>query len=281
MRPAPLEGLEPTLNQRTLSIIGPGRAGTAIAKALANKGWAISRVAGRSIEHAQPLAEKLGAEACSAADVGLGVDLIIIATPDSAISETALIVSAQASPGALLIHLAGAPGIEALEGVRSTRPDLVLGSLHPLQTLSDDNAFEKLQGAFCAAEGPPEIEGLARELGLTPFSVLPENRAAYHATAVVASNHLVALMGQVERMANNAGVPFEAFAPLARTAIEAALISGPATALTGPVSRGDTATIEAHLRVIDSSEVAVYKALARDALRLSGRDDAALEELLS
>ncbi len=281
MRPAPLEGLEPTLNQRTFSIIGPGRAGMAIAKALANNGWVISRVAGRSIEHSQPLAEKLGAVACSAADVGIGVDLIIIATPDSAISETAQIISVQAASGALLIHLAGATGVEALEGVRSTRPDLVLGSLHPLQTLSDDDAFEKLQGAFCAVEGPPEIEELAREIGLNPFSVLPENRSAYHATAVVASNHLVALMGQVERMANNAGVPFEAFAPLARTAIEAALTSGPASALTGPVSRGDAATIEAHLRVIDPSEVAVYKALARDALRLSGRDDAELEELLS
>jgi predicted short-subunit dehydrogenase-like oxidoreductase (DUF2520 family) len=281
MRPAPLEGLEPTLNQRRLSIIGPGRAGTAIAKALANKGWLISRVAGRSIEHAQPLAEKLGALACSAADVGIGVDLIIISTPDAAISETALIVAARAEHGALLIHLAGATGIEALEGVRSTRPDLVLGSLHPLQTLSDDNAFEKLQAAFCAVEGPQEIEELAREIGLTPFYVLPANRSAYHAAAVVASNHLVALMGQVERMASSAGVPFEAFAPLARAALEAALIGGPQSALTGPVSRGDTATIEAHLRDIDPSELAVYKALARDALRLSGRDDAALEEMLS
>ena len=281
MRPAPLEGLEPTLNQRRLSIIGPGRAGTAIAKALANKGWVISRVAGRSIEHAQPLAEKLGAAACSAADVGIGVDLIIISTPDAVISETALIVAERAEHGALLIHLAGATGIEALEGVRSTRPDLVLGSLHPLQTLSDDTAFEKVQGAFCAVEGPQEIEELAREIGLTPFSVLPANRSAYHAAAVVASNHLVALMGQVERLASSAGVPFEAFAPLSRAAIEAAFISGPASALTGPVSRGDTETIEAHLRVMDPSEVAVYKALARDALRLSGRDDAALEEMLS
>lgn len=281
MRPAPLEGLEPTLNQRRLSIIGPGRAGTAIAKALANKGWVILRVAGRSIEHAQPLAEKLGAVACSAADVGIGVDLIIISTPDAAISETALIVAERAAHGALLIHLAGAKGIEALEGVRSTRPDLVLGSLHPLQTLSDDNAFEKVQGAFCAVEGPQGIEELAREIGLTPFSVLPANRSAYHAAAVVASNHLVALMGQVERLASSAGVPFEAFAPLSRAAIEAAFISGPASALTGPVSRGDTETIEAHLGVMDPSEVAVYKALARDALRLSGRDDAALEEMLS
>jgi predicted short-subunit dehydrogenase-like oxidoreductase (DUF2520 family) len=157
----------------------------------------------------------------------------------------------------------------------------VLGSLHPLQTLSDDNSFERLQAAFCAIEGPQEIEDLAREVGLTSFSVSPANRSAYHAAAVVASNHVVALMGQVERMASIAGVPFEAFAPLARAALEAALINSPASALTGPVSRGDTATIEAHLRAIDPSEVAVYKALARDALRLSGRDDAALEEMLS
>lgn len=281
MRPAPLEGLEPTLTQRTLSIIGPGRAGTAIAKALAHKGWVISRVAGRSIEHAQPLAAKLGAEVCSAADVGIGVELVIISTPDAAISKTAEIAALQASRGALLIHLAGASGLEALEGVRSTRPDLVLGALHPLQTLSGDSAFEKLQGAYCAVEGPLEIEELAREIGLTPFAVSPENRSTYHAAAVVASNHLVALMGQVERMAHTAGVPFEAFAPLARAALESALTVGPASALTGPVSRGDTATIEAHLRVIDPSEVGAYKALARDALRLSGRDNPALEELLS
>lgn len=286
MRPAPLEGLEPTLNQRTLSIIGPGRAGTAIAKALANKGWIVSRVAGRSVEHARLLAEHLGAEACIGADVGIGVGLVIISTPDAAIAQTAQIVSGKAEPGTLLIHLAGAFGVEAFEAVAALRPDLILGSVHPLQTLSDENAFERLQGAFCAIDGASEAGDIAREIGLTPFVVLPENRVGYHAAAVVASNHLVALMGQVERLAKSAGVPFEAFSPLSRAALDAAFLTGPEKALTGPVSRGDIQTIEAHLRFIaslegDSLEGDSYKALARLALRLTGRNDPALEELLS
>ena len=286
MRPAPLEGLEPTLNQRTLSIIGPGRAGTAIAKALANKGWIISRVAGRSVEHARLLAERLGAEACSGADVGISVGLVVISTPDAAITETAQIVAGKAEPGTLLIHLAGAFGVEAFEGVSALRPDLILGSIHPLQTLSDENAFERLQGAYCAIDGAPETRDIALEIGLKPFFVLPENRVGYHAAAVVASNHLVALMGQVERLAKSAGVPFEAFFPLSRAALDAALITGPKNALTGPVSRGDLQTIEEHLAFMaslegNSSEVDSYKALARAALRLTGRNDPALEELLS
>ncbi len=281
MRPAPVAGLEPTLNQRTLSIIGPGRAGTAIAQALADRGWIISRVAGRSIEHALPLAQRLGAEACSADEAGIGVGLIIVSTPDAAISETAQIVAVQAEHGALLIHLAGAFGVEALEGLSATRPDLNLGALHPLQTLSGDNAFTQLQGSYCAIDGSPMVNEIAREIGLNPFFVAPENRVGYHAAAVVASNHLVALMGQVERLSKSVEVPFEAFSPLARAALESALALGPAQAITGPVSRGDIATVEAHLQVIDDSEIDAYKAMARNVLRLSSRNDPALEELLS
>ena len=81
-----------------------------------------------------------------------------------------------------------------------------------------------------AAEAEAEHARLARELGLHPFPVADADRAAYHAAAVVASNHLVALLGQVERLGAVAGVPFEAFAPLVRSSVENAFLLGAADA---------------------------------------------------
>jgi predicted short-subunit dehydrogenase-like oxidoreductase (DUF2520 family) len=97
----------------------------------------------------------------------------------------------------------------------------------------------------------------------------------------VASNHLVALAGQVERLAAAADVPFDAFLPLMRASLDAVAAMGPAAALTGPVARGDVATVAAHLAALDGDERAAYVALALEALRLAGRDDPALREVLA
>jgi predicted short-subunit dehydrogenase-like oxidoreductase (DUF2520 family) len=115
---------------------------------------------------------------------------------------------------------------------------------------------------------------------MRPFDLSESERALYHAAAVVASNHLVGLLGQVERLAASAGVPFEAFAPLVRSSVANAFDVGPARALTGPVSRGDLATVEEHLRSLDPGERDAYRALAREAARLTGRRDNALDRLL-
>jgi predicted short-subunit dehydrogenase-like oxidoreductase (DUF2520 family) len=96
----------------------------------------------------------------------------------------------------------------------------------------------------------------------------------------VASNHLVALLGQVERLAADCGVPFEAFAPLVLASVQNAFSIGPANALTGPVARGDLATVEQHLRDLDPAERDAYRALAREAARLTGRRDTGLDRLL-
>ena len=117
------------------------------------------------------------------------------------------------------------------------------------------------------------------ELGLHPFPIAEADRAAYHAAAVVASNHLVALLGQVERLAEAAGAPFAAFAPLVRASVENAFLLGAADALTGPVSRGDLGTVERHLGALDPAERDAYRSMAREAARLAGRRDTALERL--
>ena len=126
----------------------------------------------------------------------------------------------------------------------------------------------------------PRSPIIARDLGLRPFELADGDRTRYHTAAVVASNHLVALLGQVDRLATSCDVPFEAFAPLVLASVQNAFQLGPAEALTGPVARGDLSTVERHLQDLDPAERDAYRALAREAARLTGRRDTGLDRLL-
>jgi len=130
-----------------------------------------------------------------------------------------------------------------------------------------------LAGSWCAIDGSPRVEHLALTLGTRPFRIDPADRVGYHAAACVASNHLVALLGQVERLAANAGVPFEAFLPLVRRTVDNVADLGPAAALTGPVARGDDETVARHIDALPADERDAYRALACEARRLTGRED--------
>ena len=110
------------------------------------------------------------------------------------------------------------------------------------------------------------------DLGGRPFEVADDKRALYHASAVVASNHLVALLGQAERIAAQAGVPFEALLDLVGSTLANVVELGPASALTGPAARGDTATIRRHVEALDETERVAYEVMAGEAARLAGRD---------
>src|SRR5213076_612491 len=130
-----------------------------------------------------------------------------------------------------------------------------VGSLHPLQSLpSADVGRRRLAGAWCAIDGSPRVEKIALTLGMRPFRVDAAHSVSYHATACVASNHLVALLGQVERLAAHAGVPFEAFLPLVRGTVDNVGVLGPAGALTGPVARGDEETVARHVDSLPEEE---------------------------
>ena len=183
--------------------------------------------------------------------------------------------------GALVIHLSGARGLDALAPLAMSRPSVALGALHPLQTLTGASDGTALIGAWAAVAGPPDVTDLAEQLGLHPFAVADADRATYHAAACVASNHLVALLGQAERLAVECGVPFEALAPLVRSSVDNAFALGPRAALTGPVARGDRSTVAAHLDALPPEERPAYRALAAEALRLSGHPDDELEAMLA
>jgi predicted short-subunit dehydrogenase-like oxidoreductase (DUF2520 family) len=269
---------------RRLALIGPGRAGTTLALALVECGWRVVAVAGSAPDapSTKVAIDLLATRAELVADVGAGADVVMIATPDRTIEEAALTAAPSLEPGALVVHVAGSRGLDVFDPLREVRPDVRVGALHPLQTFPSTAAgLERLAGSWAAVAGDPEIVDIAKQMGLEPFEVLDSERTRYHATAAVAANHVVALLGQVERLAASCGVPAEAFGPLVIASVENALRDGSAAALTGPVERGDVGTVEAHLGSIDPAERDAYRALAREAVRLTGRRHSALEQLLA
>jgi predicted short-subunit dehydrogenase-like oxidoreductase (DUF2520 family) len=229
-------------------IIGPGRAGSSLATALSRAGWevlpALSR--GEDVAHA-------------AADT----DLLLIATPDAAISEVAQAV--RPVERTVVAHVSGSAGLRPL--VRHPRRAV----LHPLVALPDaERGAERLVGAWfgLAEEGDALVAEVVASLRGRVVHVAETGWARYHAAAVIASNHLVALLGQAERVAATVGAPMEAFLDLARGSLADVAALGPRDALTGPVRRGDLATVERHLDALPPEERAAYEAMAHEAQRL-------------
>lgn len=232
-----------------LRVVGPGRAGGALALALHRAGWTVEAPLGRD--------DDLDGAAHD-------VDLLVLATPDPAIAEVAAAV--EPVPTTVVAHLAGALGLDVL-GEHERR-----AALHPLVALPDaeTGAARLADGAWFAVAGDPLVRQVVDDLGGRAFTVADADRTRYHAAAVIASNHLVALFGQVERVAPE-GVPVEAFLGLARGTLDNVAALGPAAALTGPVARGDWATVERHLAALPEDERPAYEAMVAEARRLAGR----------
>ncbi|MBK5222421.1 MAG: DUF2520 domain-containing protein [Acidimicrobiia bacterium] len=236
----------------TVRIIGPGRAGGALAIALAAAGWEVD----------EPI--RRGDDLTLAA---IGPDLLVIATPDSAVSEVAAAV--RPAPGTVVAHLAGSLGLDVL----ADHPHRA--ALHPLVTIPTAQVgARRMAGAwFGVAASTPSaarlVDQTVADLGARSIEVADADRASYHAAACIASNHLVALLAQVERVAGSVGVPLDAYLGLVRTSVDNVEAMGPAAALTGPVARGDEATVARHLASIDPSERPGYEAMAAEARRLA------------
>lgn len=234
---------------RRVRVLGAGRAGGAFAGALGQAGWDVDLVDSR------------GAGAVRTATTG--VDLVLLCVADPAVAEIARSIEPDAS--CVVAHCAGSLGLDVLA------PHERIGAVHPLVSLPNAAlGAERLRAhAWFATAGDPLVGELVATLGGRAFEIADEHRAAYHAAACIAANHLVALLGQVERVGATAGAPFDAYLDLARGALENVARLGPATALTGPAARGDEATIARHLAAIDPSERDAYAALADQARRLA------------
>ena len=194
-----------------------------------------------------------------------GVDAVLIATPDSVIADVA---AAIAPGGAVVLHCSGATGLEPL-AMHARR-----GSIHPLMALpSPETGADRLRsGGWFAVAGDDFAESLVSVLGGRSFPVADESRALYHAAAAVSANHLVALLGQVERLAAAAGVPVDAYFDLARGSFDDVVAQGAVASLTGPAARGDEETLAAHRTALPADELALYDALAAAAQQLAQGD---------
>jgi len=181
-------------------------------------------------------------------------ELVLLCVPDRSIGEAAAYVD----PGPWVAHVSGATPLAALD------PHLRRFSVHPLQTFTLRRGAEQLDGAWAAVtaesdEARTVATWLAETLGLRPFPLADENRAAYHAGAAIASNYLVTLRQAAGSLHESAGAPPEALDPLMRRTIENGF------ELTGPIQRGDWETVERHLDAIQASRPeleAMYRVLA-------------------
>jgi len=213
---------------RSVGVVGAGRLGTALASALAEAGVEVDGPAGRG---GLPRGQA-----------------ILLCVPDSEIPAAA---AAAAGRAPLVGHTSGATPVAALAAAQ-TAGAAVFG-LHPLQTFAGGERPADFAGVGCAVAGstPAALaaaRALAERIGMRPFELEDADRAAYHAAASIASNFLVTIQAAAEDVAAAAGLPASEaralLAPLVRRTVENWAELGPERALTGPVARGDDATVE-------------------------------------
>lgn len=210
---------------QSIAVVGGGRLGTALARALRAGGVQVAGPLGR--------------------DAAIGTpDAVVLCVPDD---QIALVAAAYAGVVPLIGHTSGATALHTIDA-----PGSALFGLHPLQTFIGDDEPARFNGVSCAIGGTTQAaldiaRRLAGVLHMNPFEILDDNRPAYHAAACVASNFLITLQDAAEQIARGAAIDaptaHEMLVPLVQAAVQNWAAHGPRAALTGPVSRGDHATV--------------------------------------
>ena len=259
-----------------IGIAGGGNVGQAVGRRLRECGQPVVSIASRSQAQAECAARFIGTGVRAVSYEELACDRVIVAVPDSAIADVALRVP---SP-AIVLHTSGAVSGADLVG---QQPGTSYGSLHPLQTFPNpETGYRTLLGCTFAVDGEREALAWAIEIvNLLEGSVLripSASRALYHAAAVMASNHLSATMDAAIETMVRVGIDRKparaALANISRAALENTLREGAAEALTGPVVRGDAATVARHIDALGESPTSIqdlYRASAGHALEMARR----------
>lgn len=278
-------------------LAGAGAAGTAVSRAIQMSGHSLGSVACRTLERATQRCKALGGGLPTTLDDLAGDPdgepcVLIVAVPDRHIAGTAAALAGRQWPqDAVALHLSGSVSVEALAPLRDM--GFSVGSLHPLKSFveSRPTPASPLEGIVCALEGDDaavEIaERFALSAGARPFRLQPGGRAAWHAGAAHAANHLVALVDQALDLFERAGLDREtgraALLPLLSGTLENLREHSPGQALTGPVVRGDADVVVRHMDALGEASQDVksaYRALARRALDLA-RNERDLDETLA
>ncbi|MFN2570188.1 MAG: Rossmann-like and DUF2520 domain-containing protein [Gemmatimonadales bacterium] len=264
-------------SSRAIGLIGPGRAGVGLALALAQAGYSVCLHGRKKKSLPAPLTLTISDGTTPPPWIG-DVQVVILAVRDDAITPLAdsLATVRAITERHVVLHLSGAQGQEALGPLVST--GAALGSFHPLQTIVEpERTPQRLTGAWVAVEGMPRAveagEQIAGDLGMHPFRIATKAKPIYHAGAVFASNYLVVVEAVAQRLLRHAGLSdadaWAALRPLVEGTFENLSRHEPREALTGPVVRGDTATIVRHLQSLAVDDAKLYRALGRAALELA------------
>jgi predicted short-subunit dehydrogenase-like oxidoreductase (DUF2520 family) len=285
--------------ESSVAIIGAGRLGTALGRALAAAGYNVSAVVARGRRKALAASRLIASNPLALSVERLEslphTSLVIITTPDDALTEVAARLAATLKSGRhrVALHASGALSSDALGPLREV--GFAVGSMHPLVSVSEPlKGAENLRGGFYCIEGDRRAAQAARRvvrsLGGHGFAVATADKALYHAAAVITSGHTVALFDVAVRLLMRCGLDAararRALIPLLSSTLENLSAQAPARALTGTFARADTETVRKHLAALGKEPqpdaLAVYRLLGRHSLRLAkenGADPKALAEI--
>ena len=250
-------------------VIGAGRLGGALALSLSAHRWPV-RVLSRTEEGRSRLLA-LGLKPAQPRDL-TQASVALLCVPDKAVPEVARELAPRLGRGTALVHCAGALPLQAL-GTHRGHP---LGSFHPLCAVSDPR--DSLAGHAVALSTRSRtlkavLRRMAEDLELQVLEVPENRRAAYHAGAVLSAGSVVALMSVAVEALGLAGIgeqqALAALLPLLRSSVRGMEARGLSKGLTGPVARGDSDVVAAHLSALPPEAAAVYRLLSLRALRLA------------
>jgi predicted short-subunit dehydrogenase-like oxidoreductase (DUF2520 family) len=255
-----------------VGIIGVGRVGTALGRALSRAGHlvtAVAAVSDASLQRAR--ANFRDAVIVEPADVVRASDLVLLTVPDDALPGLVAGLVATGAPvtGRMLVHASGRYGIAVLEP--AARAGALPLALHPVMTFAGrEEDADRLKGLRFGVTAPdvlrPAAEALVIEMGGEPVFIAEPDRELYHAAIALAANNLSTLVAEAGDLLRGAGVaePAKLLGPLLGAALDNALRLGDA-GLTGPVARGDAGTVEAHIAALAGAPATrdAYIALAR------------------
>jgi predicted short-subunit dehydrogenase-like oxidoreductase (DUF2520 family) len=281
----------------TISIIGAGRVGQTIAKRLHKLGWRIGAVVTRSRPSAHAAVRAIGAGTLHAAltPEALDADVILLSVPDDVLANVALRLAKFASANfpkksraKIVLHTSGALDHRALAPL--ARLGALTGSMHPMQTFSGRSA-PRLDGIIFSIEGAPAArraaQKIARSLGGAPVIISANDKPAYHASGTSVAGHTLALIESATQTLMKIGFTRQranqALLPLIRQMLDNYESLGPHAAWTGPLSRGDYATIAKHakaLRQFPREFQVAYAALAQLSARVLSKKPAATRKKL-
>lgn len=271
----------------TTFLVGAGPVATALAGALRLGGVPVLGLWGRRPPAARAAGAAAGVAAFSSAppDILLEAEVVLLAVRDSAIAEVAqmLVGTGLVNKRHVLLHCAGASSAhELMSGVKDTVGGI--GTMHPLQAIADGRAaMRTLKGTVFGVEGDDAGRAMAAQLvtaiGGIVLGLDSSRMAAYHCAAAFASNYVVSAIDAAAQVLAGAGVSpsqaAQALVPLAEGALRNVANNGTTDGLTGPVRRGDSATIQRHLDALrEHPDLAqLYRALARHAVEIASRID--------